>query len=131
MPLSPGRWAVNWLAAGLVVGIAFGQTPVPNDASPAAVTAAPPPVVVADAESAISWPEGFAAERVASRRDSAALPTLEPFDRLAARLIQEHHLPGLAIAVTDGGRLVHACGYGCGDLRADCIAHFYWNAADS
>lgn len=109
----------------------FGQAPGSDDANPTAkptakpavvtavVTAVQPPVVTADGEGiehAISWPEGFAAERVASRRDSAELPTLEPFDRLAARLIREHHLPGLAIAVTDGGRLVHASGYGCGNL---------------
>lgn len=63
-----------------------------------------------------SWPDGFDAAGVSSLRHSADLPTLEPFDRLAQRLIREHHVPGLAIAVTEGGRLVHASGYGVADL---------------
>lgn len=110
------------LATGLVLfaigpDMAFGQSPQP-DSVPAAEQlanseAAEPP---AGEAVAITWPEGFAADRVAALRDSAQQPTLEPFDRLAAKLIREHHLPGLAIAVTDGGRLVHAAGYGCGDL---------------
>lgn len=63
------------------------------------------------------WPENFDADAVAAMRDDGGLPTLAPFDRLAESLIREHRLPGLAIAVTDGGRLVHAAGYGCADLE--------------
>jgi N-acyl-D-amino-acid deacylase len=63
-----------------------------------------------------TWPDGFDAASVSSLRHSDNLPTLEPFDRLAQRLIREHHVPGLAIAVTEGGRLVHASGYGVADL---------------
>ena len=115
--LASGHRASGWLVSGLMVGMAFGQAPepdgVPATVNPAAAGADEPATGEAGG---ISWPEGFAAERVAERRDSAAQPTLEPFDRLAAELIREHHLPGLAIAVTDAGRLVHACGYGCGDL---------------
>lgn len=63
-----------------------------------------------------TWPDGFDAASVSSLRHSDNLPTLEPFDRLAQRLIREHHVPGLAIAVTERGRLVHASGYGVADL---------------
>ena len=63
-----------------------------------------------------TWPEGFDAAGVLLLRHSDELPTLEPFDRLAQRLIREHHVPGLAIAVTERGRLVHASGYGVADL---------------
>lgn len=63
-----------------------------------------------------TWPDGFDAASISSLRHSDNLPTLEPFDRLAQRLIREHHVPGLAIAVTERGRLVHASGYGVADL---------------
>lgn len=67
-------------------------------------------------KTAYTWPDGFDAAAVSSLRDSADLPTLEPFDRLAQRLIRDHQIPGLAIAVTERGRLVHASGYGVADL---------------
>lgn len=113
----PGWLASGWLLSALVTDMTFGQSPQPDGVPSAAHLATSEAGEPAAGEAvAISWPDGFAADRVASRRDSAQQPTLEPFDRLAAKLIREHHLPGLAIAVTDGGRLVHASGYGCGDL---------------
>lgn len=53
-----------------------------------------------------------------AQRDSGSQPTLAAFDRMAADFLQQHRTPGLAIAVTDHGRLVHASGYGYADLAS-------------
>lgn len=43
-------------------------------------------------------------------------PAMEPFDTAIRAFMQEHCIPGAAVAVTDGGRLVFARGYGYADL---------------
>jgi N-acyl-D-amino-acid deacylase len=43
-------------------------------------------------------------------------PRLEPIDALVRAYIEEHHIPGAALAVTDHGRLVLARGYGYADV---------------
>jgi N-acyl-D-amino-acid deacylase len=55
-------------------------------------------------------------QRPAAQRDSANLPTLAAFDELGRQFLERHAGVGLAIAVTDQGRLVHAAGYGYADL---------------
>ena len=44
-------------------------------------------------------------------------PALEPFDRLMASFVEEHKVPGAALAVTCKGRLVYARGFGFADLK--------------
>jgi N-acyl-D-amino-acid deacylase len=41
------------------------------------------------------------------------------FDRMAIRFLAEHRVPGMALAVTDGGRLVYARGFGLADTAAE------------
>jgi N-acyl-D-amino-acid deacylase len=50
------------------------------------------------------------------KKESGGHPTLAAFDEMASRFLEKHRSPGMAIAVTDGGRLVHAAGYGYADL---------------
>ena len=57
-----------------------------------------------------------AEQRPAAQRDSAQQPTLAAFDELGRQFLERHAGVGLAIAVTDQGRLVHAAGYGYADL---------------
>lgn len=47
----------------------------------------------------------------------AASPDLEPFDRLMTSFIQDHQVPGAALAVTRNGRLVYARGFGYADVE--------------
>jgi len=42
-------------------------------------------------------------------------PRLAPFDQLMKQFLREHELPGAAIAVARGGRLVYARGFGVAD----------------
>ncbi|MCA9114512.1 MAG: beta-lactamase family protein [Planctomycetaceae bacterium] len=42
---------------------------------------------------------------------------LEPFDRLMASFVEEHNVPGAALAVTQRGRLVYARGFGFADVE--------------
>jgi N-acyl-D-amino-acid deacylase len=48
----------------------------------------------------------------------AALPGLEPFDHMLREFLTEHRAPGVAVAVTDQGRLVYARGFGYADVAA-------------
>lgn len=43
-------------------------------------------------------------------------PKLANFDQLMQAFMQQHHIPGVALAVTDHGRLVYARGFGYADL---------------
>jgi N-acyl-D-amino-acid deacylase len=43
-------------------------------------------------------------------------PRLEPVDSLVRSYIEQHHIPGAALAITDKGRLVLARGYGYADI---------------
>ncbi|MFH1267814.1 MAG: serine hydrolase, partial [Planctomycetota bacterium] len=43
-------------------------------------------------------------------------PRMASFDRMVHGFIQRHGVPGVALAVTDQGRLVHARGYGYADV---------------
>ncbi|WP_428308091.1 serine hydrolase [Lacipirellula sp.] len=43
-------------------------------------------------------------------------PGLEPIDRVMRRFMERHPVPGAAVAITDGGRLVYARGYGYADV---------------
>jgi N-acyl-D-amino-acid deacylase len=47
----------------------------------------------------------------------AADPRLAPFDRLMSAFLAEHKVPGAVLAVTRGGKLVHARGYGFADVE--------------
>ncbi|MAG92680.1 MAG: D-aminoacylase [Planctomycetaceae bacterium] len=47
-----------------------------------------------------------------------AVPELAAFDRMMQRFVEEHHIPGAALAVTAGSRLVLARGYGYADVAA-------------
>jgi len=40
------------------------------------------------------------------------------FDRMIREFMEKHHVPGLALAVTDGGRLVYARGHGYADIAS-------------
>lgn len=42
-------------------------------------------------------------------------PNLAPFDKLLTSFLTEHKLPGAAVAVTKGGKLVYARGFGTAD----------------
>ncbi|MDP1560979.1 MAG: serine hydrolase [Pirellulaceae bacterium] len=52
----------------------------------------------------------------AAQQDSLGQPTLPAFDEMSRKFLQRHAAVGLAVAVTDQGRLVHAAGYGYADL---------------
>ncbi|MCL4205780.1 MAG: beta-lactamase family protein [Pirellulaceae bacterium] len=41
------------------------------------------------------------------------------FDRMATRFLAEHGVPGMALAVTDGSRLVYARGFGLADTSSE------------
>ena len=43
---------------------------------------------------------------------------LQSFDSMMTEFMKEHHIPGASLAVTDGGRLVFAKGYGYADVAA-------------
>lgn len=42
--------------------------------------------------------------------------SIPQIDRVMASFLERHHLPGVSVAITDHGRLVHASGYGYADL---------------
>lgn len=48
----------------------------------------------------------------------AAVAGLEPFDELMRSLLAEHGVPGAALAVSRGGRVVYARGFGYADVDA-------------
>ncbi len=58
------------------------------------------------------------------RRDKAAFslssgkiePKLANFDQLLSAFMEQHHIPGAALALTDHGRLVYARGFGYADI---------------
>jgi N-acyl-D-amino-acid deacylase len=53
----------------------------------------------------------------------AAVPGLESFDRLMAGFVREHEVPGAALAVGRGGRVVYARGFGHADrARREAVA---------
>jgi len=54
--------------------------------------------------------------RPAALAESHGEPTLAAFDELGRTFLEQHAGVGLALAVTDQGRLVHAAGYGYADL---------------
>lgn len=54
--------------------------------------------------------------RPAGQLNSADQPTLSAFDEMSRDVLDQHAGIGLAVAVTDQGRLVHAAGYGYADL---------------
>lgn len=47
-----------------------------------------------------------------------ANPDLSPFDEMMARFIEEHHVPGAALAVTRNSHLVYSRGFGYADVDA-------------
>jgi N-acyl-D-amino-acid deacylase len=65
-----------------------------------------------------------------SSRASAEVPVtgpadshLAPFDKLLTDFITEHKLPGASVAVTRGGKLVYARGFGFADIEAKHPVH--------
>ncbi len=67
-------------------------------------------------------PRGGTAFAAASRdgvpATGAAVAGLEPFDELMRSFLAEHSVPGAALAVSRGGRVVYARGFGCADVDA-------------
>lgn len=60
---------------------------------------------------------GFRSDNLsAGKKEAGGIPTLAAYDEMASRFLETHRSPGMAIAVTDRGRLVHAAGYGYADL---------------
>jgi N-acyl-D-amino-acid deacylase len=47
-----------------------------------------------------------------------AVPEFAAVDAVMQELLTEHSIPGAAVAITDGGRLVYARGFGYGDVAA-------------
>lgn len=56
------------------------------------------------------------ASRPAAQMNSEGQPTLIAFDEMSRDILDQHAAVGMAVAVTDQGRLVHAAGYGYADL---------------
>jgi CubicO group peptidase (beta-lactamase class C family) len=50
-------------------------------------------------------------------------PALAPFDRLMTGFLQEHNLPGAALAVAKDGRLVYSRGFGYADRARHELVH--------
>src|SRR5690242_2817054 len=63
-----------------------------------------------------AWAYPLAAEIEATGR---ADPRLVSFDRLMTDFLQEHELPGAALAVARNGQLVYARGFGYADRAAN------------
>ena len=59
---------------------------------------------------------GYREEQRPAARFNAIQPTLPAFDEMSRQFLDRHAGIGLAVAVTDQGRLVHAAGYGYADL---------------
>jgi N-acyl-D-amino-acid deacylase len=53
----------------------------------------------------------------------AADPALAPFGKLLTEFVTEHKLPGAAVAVTRGGRLVYARGFGHANVEKKLPVH--------
>ena len=66
------------------------------------------------------YQQELAAHRVTS---SAARPQFENYDRSMAIFMEKHRLPGASIAVTNGGQVVFAKGYGYADVAVDEKVH--------
>jgi len=55
----------------------------------------------------------FAAHLVKSGSSTVTIPAI---DRVMASFLERHRVPGVSVAITDHGRLVHASGYGYADI---------------
>lgn len=55
----------------------------------------------------------WAPQTVKSGSDKTSIPEI---DRVMASFLERHRVPGVSVAITDHGRLVHASGYGYADL---------------
>ncbi len=55
----------------------------------------------------------LAPQTVKSGSDKISIPQI---DRVMASFLERHRVPGVSVAITDHGRLVHASGYGYADL---------------
>jgi N-acyl-D-amino-acid deacylase len=63
---------------------------------------------------------GYQPERAAHRvTSSEAMPPFENYDRSMAMFMEKHRLPGASIAVTNGGKVVFAKGYGYADVAVN------------
>ncbi|MCH5377118.1 MAG: beta-lactamase family protein, partial [Planctomycetes bacterium] len=94
------------LASGLIaVANARGQ----NAIGPPAGTSTQPASVVGEERS-------DSAPCVVSTGETD--PRMESFDRMMCEFVNEHHVPGAALAVTDQGRLVYARGFGYADVES-------------
>ena len=70
------------------------------------------------ASSVLGLLEGFSPSIGAAEvpTTGAADPNLAPFDKLLTEFLTEHKLPGAAVAVTRGGKLVYARGFGLANV---------------
>ena len=67
---------------------------------------------------------GYQSERAAHRvTSSEAMPPFENYDRSMAMFMEKHRLPGASIAVTNGGEVVFAKGYGYADVAVNEKVH--------
>ncbi len=67
---------------------------------------------------------GYQPERAAHRvTSSEARPPFENYDRSMAMFMEKHRLPGASIAVTNGGKVVFAKGYGYADVAVNEKVH--------
>ncbi|MDC0287838.1 serine hydrolase [Rubripirellula sp.] len=67
---------------------------------------------------------GYQPERAAHRvTSSEAMPPFENYDRSVAMFMEKHRLPGASIAVTNGGKVVFAKGYGYADVAVNEKVH--------
>ena len=67
---------------------------------------------------------GYQPERAAHRvTSSEAMPPFENYDRSMAMFMEKHRLPGASIAVTNGGKVVFAKGYGYADVAVNEKVH--------
>ncbi len=62
---------------------------------------------------------GYQIEKApAALRTGTAPKQLQAFDHLMQRFIEQHHVPGAALAITKGGKLVYSRGFGYADIAA-------------
>lgn len=69
--------------------------------------------LAASAVAGLTLPRSFAADAVPTT--GKQLASLEPFDKLMTTFVETNHVPGASLAVSRGGKLVYARGFGYAD----------------
>lgn len=110
-------WRLTALALLLPLALASAETPLRWPGTPVA-----DPAPSASAPAARAVPPA----QYAIRSPATAIPRMSPaqgfevaeFERLAERLVADRRVPGLALAIVQGGRVLSARGYGITDTYA-------------